>query len=117
MVLCSQSLFEQRDGRSAILRRFRRNEETHDPDAQKNLDNLDFHWNIRRSFFASIFAVSTPGTFFRSSIDLNLPFFSRYLMIAAACERLRDNPLSRSIASALLTSIPGTSSAGKFFTR
>src|SRR5262245_30418692 len=117
MALCSQTPFQRRYGRGAILRRLCRNDATQKADAQKNLDNLEFHLNTRRSFFASIFAVSTSGTFFKSSIDLKLPFFSRYLMIAAACERLSDNPLSNSIASAVLTLILGTSSAGKFLTR
>jgi hypothetical protein len=45
-------------------------------------------------------AASIPGTFFRSSIDLKGPFASRYRMIAAACERRRPRPLSKSIAAA-----------------
>ena len=33
--------------------------------------------NTILSFLASIFSASTPGTFLRSSIDLNLPFLVR----------------------------------------
>jgi hypothetical protein len=36
-----------------------------------------FSANVSRSFWASILAVSTPGTFFKSSMDLNEPFFVR----------------------------------------
>ena len=33
--------------------------------------------NTMRSFLASSFSASTPGTFLRSSMDLNLPFLVR----------------------------------------
>jgi hypothetical protein len=37
-----------------------------------------FHSKIGRSFLASILSASTPGTFFKSSMVLKFPFFSRY---------------------------------------
>src|SRR5262249_30121794 len=70
------------------------------------------HWNRRRSFLASIFATSTPGTFLRSSIDLKAPFFVRYSMIRDAWERGRESMLSNSIARAWFTCSIGTSAAG-----
>src|SRR5262249_4429523 len=94
-----------------------RKKSQHWPSAIANSQFNRSFQKISRSFLASIFSTSTPGTFFKSSIDLKGPFCSRYRMIAAACERLSDNPLSNSIAAALFTLIFGTSSAGNVVAR